>query len=89
MKFKYYTPGIEDFSKRARNNKDLLQHLGKAGCYHCVSIITFSTIEDWVDEQETALCPRCDIDALLPGETNKDVLHAGYNYWFSYFYSEE
>jgi hypothetical protein len=44
------------------------------GCFHCLSIFPPSEIADWVDELKdcprgpgkTAMCPKCDIDAVLP-----------------------
>ena len=40
------------------------------GCFYCEATFTPSDILDWVDGPdgagETALCPRCGIDSVLP-----------------------
>ena len=46
----------------------------QCGCFYCCQIFNTSEIIDWIDEPEdcprgpgkTALCPRCNIDAVLP-----------------------
>lgn len=41
----------------------------RCGCFYCGSTFSPSEIEEWVDEVngegQTALCPRCNIDAVL------------------------
>lgn len=39
------------------------------GCFYCVSVFPASDVDEWIDEldgEETALCPYCGIDAVLP-----------------------
>jgi hypothetical protein len=46
----------------------------KVGCFHCLSIFGPAEIEEWIEEPsdcprgpgKTALCPSCNIDAVLP-----------------------
>ena len=35
------------------------------GCFHCLAIFPPSSIDEWTDDDETALCPRCGIDAVI------------------------
>lgn len=36
------------------------------GCFHCLSVFDPGTIVEWCDEgDETAICPECDIDAVI------------------------
>jgi hypothetical protein len=35
------------------------------GCFYCLAIFPPSAIEEWTDDDETALCPRCRIDAVI------------------------
>jgi hypothetical protein len=42
------------------------------GCFHCLAVFGPGEIEEWVDEDgagegQTALCPSCGIDSVLPG----------------------
>ncbi len=44
------------------------------GCFYCLEIFPQSEIVEWIEEPEdcprgpgkTALCPKCDIDSVLP-----------------------
>lgn len=44
------------------------------GCFNCLEIYPTSEITEWIEESEktirgkgkTALCPKCDIDTVLP-----------------------
>lgn len=35
------------------------------GCFYCLSMFAPSEVTDWVDDDQTALCPRCNIDAVI------------------------
>lgn len=35
------------------------------GCFLCRSIFETGEIEDWCDDGDTALCPRCGCDAVI------------------------
>jgi len=64
------------------------------GCFHCLSIFPPSEITEWIDEREdcprgpgkTAMCPKCDIDAVLPENENyeitKELLEQMHREWF-------
>lgn len=53
-----------------RHRKRLL--LSKTvGCFHCLGIFSPTRIEEWIDEDDagvaqTALCPSCGIDSVIP-----------------------
>ena len=63
----------------------------RCGCFSCSAIFTNGEIREWMDEpdqahrglsaarQVTAVCPRCGIDAVLPGSVvplDPDMLQA-------------
>jgi hypothetical protein len=61
------------------------------GCFYCCSTFTPAEILDWVDEDadgkgQTALCPKCGIDAVLPAAPGFDLtpqfLAAMKAHWF-------
>ncbi|MDJ0447905.1 cytoplasmic protein [Methylocystis sp. JR02] len=64
-----------------------LHHSAKCGCYHCLAVFSPSEIADWIDDGETALCPRCGIDSVV-GENSgfpiadSDFLAAMKARWF-------
>lgn len=38
----------------------------QCGCYSCQRIFSTDEIEDWTDNGETAICPHCGTDAVIP-----------------------
>ena len=35
------------------------------GCFYCQAIFPPGEITQWIDDEQTALCPKCDIDAVI------------------------
>jgi hypothetical protein len=54
------------FCKLAFKNKEVLKSSIWAGCYCCCSQFNTSDIKEWVDRGETAICPKCGIDSVIP-----------------------
>lgn len=54
-------------------------------CFHCLRRFPPSEITEWIDGSETALCPYCGIDAVLPDsvDLSDELLDAMYDYWFA------
>ena len=56
------------------------------GCFYCLLIFSPKSIRKWVDDEQTALCPVCGIDAVVPVSVerfNTDFLERMHRYWFS------
>ena len=51
-------------------NKTLLSSNEKCGCYYCLNIFPTAEVTHWVDDGQTAICPKCSIDAIIPFESN-------------------
>ena len=57
------------------------------GCFYCCEVYSPSEIEDWVDNDDCALCPRCGIDSVI-GEASgfpvadKKFLKEMNEFWF-------
>ena len=49
-------------------NKTAVRASKLVGCFSCVTIFTPDQIKHWVDgdPDHTAMCPYCDVDAVLP-----------------------
>ena len=47
------------------NNRAELMRSEKAGCFYCCEIFGASFVDDWIDEDTTALCPKCRIDSVI------------------------
>jgi len=65
-----------------KNKAAILEH-DQCGCYFCIEVFETKDITEWADGGETALCPKCGIDSLLPNET--DIGYLGYlcEKWFT------
>jgi hypothetical protein len=56
-----------------------------AGCFYCVTVFDVQEIDEWIDGGQTALCPHCGIDSVLPvidGQPDVVFLWARHRYWF-------
>lgn len=50
-------------------NREAVLASERAGCFSCLASFAIAQIDEWADERcggQTALCPRCGIDAVLP-----------------------
>ena len=48
----------------AMKNKKSLKN--RCSCYHCLAEFDVKEIRQWTDGGETAICPTCDNDSVLP-----------------------
>ncbi len=73
---------VEMFPELSIRNRENLAISPHASCYQCIRLVKTADITDWTDEGQTALCPNCDIDSLIAGVVDKDLLAAGNARWF-------
>jgi hypothetical protein len=70
----------------AMKNKDRIAESNRCGCYHCLKTCSAEEITEWTDGSETALCPHCSVDALIPDQSGVSLkaesLEAMRRYWF-------
>jgi hypothetical protein len=56
-------------------------------CFYCFASFPPAEIQEWVDEGETALCPRCGIDSVLGSASglplDENLLRSMHEHWFS------
>jgi hypothetical protein len=57
---------IRHAAKFAIHNRNQLERVNICGCYYCFKIFEPKEIKEWVDEDDTAMCPYCEIDSVLP-----------------------
>lgn len=55
----------------SRQHREAVLAAERCGCFSCLRMFPSSQIADWTDDDEdgtgqTALCPRCGNDAVLP-----------------------
>lgn len=60
--------------KRSSNHRDEILASEVCGCFHCAALFAPTAIKEWIDAQQTALCPRCGIDSVIGGASGLLVL---------------
>lgn len=51
-------------------NKEYLKKYNECVCVHCGEKFRFMDITDWIDGGETALCPLCSLDTVVPTQVH-------------------
>lgn len=68
-------------------HRDAVDSSALCGCFYCVTTFKPEHIVEWCDSGETALCPRCGIDSVLPEseiyELTIEFLYEMKKEWFS------
>jgi predicted nucleic acid-binding Zn-ribbon protein len=77
---------LEAHEHSINNKRTLLLKNKKCGCFFCLKIFSPKEIKDWIDDDQTGLCPHCGIDAVI-GESSgfpitKEFLEKMHEYWF-------
>jgi len=49
----------------AANHRSELGESATCGCFFCFRTFTVGDIRIWIDKNQTALCPKCGIDAVI------------------------
>ena len=57
------------------------------GCFYCETTFSSTEIQKWTDEESSAICPKCGIDAVIGDSSkypvgNKEFLAQMHKYWF-------
>ena len=52
-------------------NRQELFSVKQAACFHCLKVFNVNLIRNWEDAEQTAICPYCNIDSVIP--VNKDI----------------
>ena len=59
-----------------KNRKKLTN---SCGCFGCMTVLDVKEIEEWTDNDETAICPHCNKDTVIPDTDNLQEIH---EHWF-------
>ncbi len=81
---------LEALHRLSSSNRDVLKEDRECGCFHCLRTFKASEITKWIPERdgrdETALCPHCGVDSVLPARAGErvdaEILRAMQAYWF-------
>ena len=60
----------------------------ECGCFHCVKTFTPQQITEWIDNGQTAVCPFCGVDSVIPDRryasaADTSVLQQMHDFWFA------
>jgi hypothetical protein len=76
---------LDDLHKKSRYNRSSLAKSKICGCFYCFSEFPFEQIVKWTDDNETALCPCCSVDAVLDFDSagaDQELLQWMHERWF-------
>lgn len=67
-------------------NKELVGLADKCYCFYCKESMASGEIVDYADEGQTAICPKCGIDSIIPDSIpeplDEDIISEMNAYWF-------
>jgi len=58
-------PQYEQAHQASSNHREAILASDQCGCYYCLRIFPPGEIEEWVEGDNTALCPYCGIDTVI------------------------
>ncbi len=79
-------PEIVEAHKHSFNNRAEVEQSEICGCFYCLETFPSKEVIEWVNGDNTAICPKCGIDSVLGDEANFDLtpefLKSMHKYWF-------
>ena len=67
-------------------HRKTLRESDVCGCFYCLEVFPPSEIEDWIDDDDTALCPKCGIDSVIGSASGypieREFLKQMHDHWF-------
>jgi len=64
------TTNLQTAYEHSRLNRRFMGAGADCRCFHCLHAFSAEQINHWVDNGETALCPKCSVDAVLSGRSD-------------------
>jgi hypothetical protein len=67
-------------------NRSTLRKSNLCGCFYCLEVFSSNEIQDWTDDGDTALCPKCGIDSVIGSVSGfpiqREFLSKMHDHWF-------
>lgn len=77
---------MERLHAYSANNRSLIAASYKCYCFYCKESMYRGAIEEYADDGQTALCPKCGIDAIIPDSieesVDENIIAEMNEYWF-------
>ena len=72
---------LKELQKTSSNHRKEIEAAANCGCFYCLTRFKPALISEWIDKDQTALCPVCGIDAVLvyPGHQELEEMQ---KHWF-------
>lgn len=51
--------------EHSSNHRSEVEASRLIGCFYCCATYPPSQIEEWIDDETTAMCPKCGIDSVI------------------------
>ena len=67
---------IDEGAELAHNNRERLRGASQARCYSCCRALRPSSLKQWIEQGQTALCPHCLTATVIPGSVPYAVAFA-------------
>lgn len=61
-----YKPRKNTDATLVYHNRNILQQFPYCGCFFCGRVFHRKSINEWIDDDQTALCPHCKMDTIIP-----------------------
>jgi len=74
---------VDDAPTLSKDNHDIITDETQCGCYFCFRLFNGASIEEWIDDDKTALCPYCGIDSVIPCINDVNFLVKAGERWFT------
>ena len=79
-------PDLDAAHKHCFLNRSELTRSEVCGCFYCFAIFSPAEIHEWIDDDRTAMCPRCPVDAIIGSASgypiNMAFLKQMHDRWF-------
>lgn len=73
---------LQKYHKLSSDHRKEVLRVAYVCCFYCLQNYKPKEIKEWCDKGETALCPKCGIDAVLPFHMGTEALQEMHDRWF-------
>lgn len=74
---------LRKYHKQSSKHREDVLRVAYVSCFYCQQHYKPKLIKEWCDNEQTAICPKCGIDAVLPFHMGTEALKDMHDYWFS------
>jgi hypothetical protein len=72
--------------KHSSMHRAELEKSDACGCFYCLTVFPPSDIVEWIDDGQTALCPKCPVDSVIGSASGypitEEFLEKMHERWF-------